>query len=260
MKVVILAGGFGTRISEESYLKPKPMIEIGGQPILWHIMKSYSYYGFREFVICCGYKANAIKEYFANYYWYHSDMTFEFKNSNKVTIHNNFAEPWTVTVVDTGLDTITGGRLKRVKEYIGDGSFMLTYGDGVCDIDLKKLYEFHRQHNKMVTLTAVQPGSRFGTLEIGESDLVEKFAEKKQEDGGWINGGFMVMEPEILEHIEGDRTVLEREPLEFAAMTDNLVAYRYKGFWQCMDTMRDKQYLEKLLAERKAPWMVWDKK
>ncbi len=260
MKVVILAGGFGTRISEESYLKPKPMIEVGGQPILWHIMKSYSHYGFNEFIICCGYRANTIKEYFANYYWYHSDLTFEFKSNNKVTIHNNFAEPWTVTVVDTGLNTMTGGRIKRVKEYIGDSAFMLTYGDGVCDIDLRELYLFHKKHGKMVTLTAVQPGSRFGTLEIGETDLVEAFAEKKLDEGGWINGGFMVMDPEFLEHIEGDSTVLEREPLEYAAATDNLVAYRYHGFWQCMDTLRDKRYLEELLEQGRAPWVTWNDK
>lgn len=260
MKVVILAGGYGTRISEESYLKPKPMIEIGGQPILWHIMKCYSYYGFNEFIICCGYRANVIKEYFANYYWYHSDMTFEFKNSNKITIHNNFAEPWTVTVVDTGLNTMTGGRLKRVREYIGNETFMLTYGDGVCDVNLCSLYEFHKSHKKMVTLTAIQPGSRFGTLNIGNTDLVEKFAEKKLDDGGWINGGFMVVESELLEHIEDDSTVLEKEPLEFVAATGNLVAYKYNGFWQCMDTMRDKQYLEKLIKEGRAPWVVWDER
>lgn len=258
VKVVILAGGFGTRISEESYMKPKPMIEIGGQQIIWHIMKSYSHYGFNEFVICCGYKANVIKEYFANYYLYHSDMTFEFKDSNKVTVHNNFAEPWKVTVVDTGLHTMTGGRLKRVEDYIGDETFMLTYGDGVSDINLRKLYDFHRQHKKMVTLTAIQPGSRFGTLEIGNMDLVERFAEKKTDDGGWINGGFMVIEPEFLKHIADDSVVLEREPLEYAAETDNLVAYKYNGFWQCMDTLRDKQYLEKLIEEGNAPWVMWN--
>lgn len=258
MKVVILAGGFGTRISEESYMKPKPMIEIGGQPIIWHIMKSYSHYGFNEFVICCGYKANVIKEYFANYYLYHSDMTFEFMDSNKITVHNNFAEPWSVTVVDTGLHTMTGGRLKRVEDYIGDDTFMLTYGDGVSDINLKDLYSFHKKHKKMVTLTAVQPGSRFGTLEIGDTDLVERFAEKKIDDGGWINGGFMVVESEFLKHIDGDSVVLEREPLEYAAETDNLVAYKYNGFWQCMDTLRDKQYLEKLIEEGNAPWVMWN--
>lgn len=258
MKVVILAGGFGTRISEESYLKPKPMIEIGGQPILWHIMKLYSHYGCNDFIICCGYKANVIKEYFANYYMYHSDMTFDFKGKNKVTIHNNCAEPWTVTVVDTGLNTMTGGRLKRVKDYIGNETFMLTYGDGVCDVDLRALQEFHKKHKKMVTLTAIQPGSRFGTLEIGENGLVEKFSEKKIDDGGWINGGFMVIEPELLDHIKDDTVVLEKEPLEFAAVTGNLVAYKHTGFWQCMDTLRDKQYLENLIIENKAPWVKWN--
>lgn len=257
MKVVILAGGFGTRISEESFLRPKPMIEIDGQPILWHIMKSYAYYGFNEFIICCGYKANIIKEYFANYYWYHSDMTFDF-SSNDITIHNNFAEPWKVTVVDTGLYTMTGGRVKRVEEYIGNETFMLTYGDGVCDINIRKLYEYHKEHGKMVTLTAIQPGSRFGVLEIGADALVENFAEKKTEDGGWINGGFMVMEPEILKIITDDTIILEREPLEWAARTKNLLAYKYHGFWQCMDTLRDKQYLEKLIESNEAPWMVWN--
>ncbi len=257
MKVVILAGGFGTRISEESYLKPKPMIEVGGQPILWHIMKSYSHYGFNEFVICCGYRANVIKEYFADYYLYHSDMTFEFSQNNKITIHNNFAEPWTVTVVDTGLNSMTGGRVKRVQDYIGNETFMLTYGDGVCDVNLSELYDYHRKHGKMVTLTAVQPGSRFGTLEFGKDDHVERFAEKKIDDGGWINGGFMVMEPEILTVISGDTIILEKEPLEYAATTNNLVAYRHTGFWQCMDTLRDKQYLEKLIETNQAPWILW---
>lgn len=260
MKVVILAGGFGTRISEESYLKPKPMIEIGGQPILWHIMKTYSYYGFNEFVICCGYKANVIKEYFSNYYMYHSDVTFSFEK-NEITIHNNYAEPWTVTVVDTGLNTMTGGRIKRIRKYLGEETFMLTYGDGVCDVNIKELYEFHKQHNKMVTLTAIQPGSRFGTLDINESnDHVNRFAEKNAEDGGWINGGYMVVEPQLLDHIADDSTVFEREPLEYAAATDNLVAYRHKGFWQCMDTLRDKNYLEQLIEKGHAPWMKWDER
>lgn len=260
MKVVILAGGFGTRISEESNLRPKPMIEIDGQPILWHIMKSYSHYGFNEFVICCGYKADVIKEYFANYYLHQSDITFEFSKDNKMTIHNNFAEPWIVTVVDTGLHTMTGGRVRRVKEYIGKETFMLTYGDGVCDVNLKKIYEYHKSHGKMVTLTAIQPGSRFGTLEFGNNDLVERFAEKKIEDGGWINGGFMVMEPEIIDTITDDTIILEKEPLEYAAETNNLVAFRHTGFWQCMDTLRDKQYLEKLIETNKAPWMKWRQK
>lgn len=259
MKVVILAGGFGTRISEESFLKPKPMIEIGNHPILWHIMKTYSYYGFNEFIICCGYKANMIKEYFANYYLYNSDITFDFSNCNEITIHSNFAEPWKVTVVDTGLNTLTGGRLKRVQKYIGDDTFMLTYGDGVCDINVRKLYEYHKSHGKMVTLTAIQPGSRFGTLEITDEAFVKSFAEKKLEDGGWINGGYMVMEPEFLDSVDfDDSTILEREPLEHAAMTNNLVAYKHEGFWQCMDTLRDKKLLEKLLEENNAPWVIWD--
>ncbi len=259
MKVVILAGGFGTRISEESYLKPKPMVEIGGQPILWHIMKSYSHYGFNEFVICCGYKANVIKEYFANYFLYNSDMTFDFSDDNKITIHNKFAEPWKVTVIDTGLNTMTGGRIKRVQGYIGNETFMLTYGDGVCDINIKELYDFHKAHKKMITITAIQPGSRFGTLEIADNGTVESFAEKKQEDGGWINGGYMVVEPEFLDSVTfTDDTVLERDPMENAASNSNLVAYKYNGFWQCMDTLRDKQYLDKLIMENKAPWVVWN--
>lgn len=258
MKVVILAGGFGTRISEESYLKPKPMIEIGGEPILWHIMKSYSYYGFNEFVICCGYKANVIKEYFANYYWYHSDMTFEFHNKNNVTVHNTYAEPWKVTVVDTGLNTMTGGRLWRVREYLENDAFMLTYGDGVCDIDICRLYDFHKENGRMVTLTAVQPGSRFGALDIDGNNAVRKFAEKDMHDGGWINGGYMVMEPEIFGCVEmDDSTVLEREPLEYAAKIGQLAAYKYSGFWQCMDTLRDKQLLDRLLNGQKAPWVKW---
>ena len=259
MKVVILAGGFGTRISEEGYLKPKPMIEIGAQPILWHIMMSYSYYGFNEFIICCGYKAHIIKEYFTNYYMYHSDMTFQFEK-NDVTIHNSYAEPWTVTVVDTGLNTMTGGRLKRVREYIGNSSFMLTYGDGVCDIDLNELYAFHKKHHKMVTLTAIQPGSRFGALDIDENNHVRKFAEKKVDGSGWINGGYMVIEPELINHISDDSTVFEREPLEYAAKTDNLIAYKHDGFWQCMDTMRDKNYLESIIEKGRAPWMKWNEK
>ena len=259
MKVVILAGGFGTRISEESYLKPKPMIEIGGQPILWHIMKSYSHYGFNEFIICCGYKANVIKEYFANYFLYNSDMTFDFSDNNRVTIHNKFAEPWKVTVIDTGLNTMTGGRVKRIQEYLNNETFMLTYGDGVCDINIRELYNYHKQHNKMITVTAIQPGSRFGTLEIDNNNLVESFAEKKQEDGGCINGGYMVVEPEFLDVVDiTDDTVLEREPMENAANTLNLMAYKYNGFWQCMDTLRDKQYLDKLIYENKAPWVVWN--
>lgn len=259
MKVVILAGGFGTRISEESEFRPKPMIEIGGNPILWHIMKSYLHYGFDDFVICCGYKANVIKEYFANYSLYHSDLSFDFRQKdNQMEILRSDMAPWKVTLVDTGLNTMTGGRLKRVAPYLGDETFMLTYGDGVCDIDLRKLLEFHRENRKMVTLTAIQVASRFGVLDFTEGNLVEAFVEKKERAGGWVNGGYMVMEPAILDSITDDSVVLEREPLEYAAASRNLIAYRHKGFWQCMDTMRDKKYLEELIQSGKAPWMVWD--
>ncbi|WP_312642515.1 glucose-1-phosphate cytidylyltransferase [Hydrogenoanaerobacterium sp.] len=259
MKVVLLAGGFGTRINEESHLKPKPMIEIDGQPIMWHIMKSYSHYGVNEFIICAGYKQHVIKEYFADYYLHRSDITFDFCNGNSLTIHNNVAEPWKVTVVDTGLNTMTGGRIKRVKDYIGNEPFMMTYGDGVCDIDLGKLLEFHKSHGKLATMTAVQPGGRFGTLEIEKDNTISRFAEKHKEDGGWINGGFMVLEPQVLDFIAGDSTVFEREPLERLSGEGQLVAYQYNGFWQCMDTLRDKQYLEELLEKGKAPWKVWNR-
>jgi len=257
MKIVILAGGYGTRISEESYLKPKPMIEIGNRPILWHIMKSYSHYGYNDFILCCGYKANVIKEYFYNYYLYCSDVTFNFENKKEMLVHNSIAEPWRVTLVDTGLDTMTGGRVKRVAHYLNGEAFMLTYGDGVCDINLSELEQYHRQNKKLVTLTAVQPKSRFGTLTIGQDNIVKTFAEKRQEDTGWINGGYMILEPEILNHISGDDTILEQEPLEYAAATGNLAAYMHCGFWACMDTMRDKQYLDKLLYDDTAPWKVW---
>lgn len=260
MKVVILAGGFGTRISEESEYKPKPMIEIGGQPILWHIMKTYAYYGFNEFIICCGYKANVIKEYFANYFWYHSDMTFDFRNGNSIEVHDTNVEPWKVTVVDTGLHTMTGGRLKRIAPYIGNETFMLTYGDGVCDVNIKNLVEYHKKHKKMVTLTAVQPSSRFGTLDFEKDNMVKIFAEKKEEAAGWINGGYMVMQPEIFQAIRDDSTVLEREPLEYAAKEGQLIAFKHTGFWQCMDTLRDKKSLETLIQNKNAPWMVWEEK
>lgn len=257
MKVVILAGGFGTRISEESYLKPKPMVEIGEQPILWHIMKMYSYYGFNDFVICCGYKAHVIKEYFANYYLHHSDITFDFSNNNKMTIHSNVAEPWRVTVVDTGLNTMTGGRIKRIQPYIGDESFMLTYGDGVCDVNITELLKFHQAHGKAATMTAVQPGGKFGALDINSDSTISGFAEKRKEDGGWINGGFMILAPMVFDLIEGDSTTFEREPLEKLAQMGELTAYQHSGFWQCMDTLRDKQMLEKLWAEKQAPWKIW---
>ena len=257
MKVVILAGGFGTRISEESHLRPKPMIEIGEMPILWHIMKSYSHYGYYDFIICCGYKGYVIKEYFADYYLHNSDVTFDFSRNNEMTIHNNVAEPWRVTLVDTGLNTMTGGRVKRIQKYIGKESFMLTYGDGVCDIDIYELEKFHHAHGKTVTITAVQPGGRFGALDIESSGLIQSFTEKRKEDGGWINGGYMVFNPEIFDRIVGDSTVLEREPLEGLAAAGQLMAYQYDGFWQCMDTLRDKLYLEDLLTKEKAPWKVW---
>lgn len=257
MKTVILAGGFGTRISEQSHLIPKPMIEIGGMPILWHIMKYYSSFGHNEFIICCGYKQYVIKEFFADYYLHTSDVTFDFTCNNEMTVHNNSSEPWKVTLVDTGLNTMTGGRVKRVKDYIGDEAFMLTYGDGVADVDINALIAFHQEHQKIATLTAIQPGGRFGMLEIKDNQQIREFKEKSKEDGGWINGGFMVLEPEIMNYIEDDSTVFERYPLESAASAGQLVAYRHTGFWQCMDTMRDKELLENLLQKGQAPWKVW---
>lgn len=254
MKVVILAGGFGTRISEESHLKPKPMIEIGDRPILWHIMKTYSYYGHNDFIICAGYKQHIIKQYFAEYYLHGSDITFDFSNNGDIIIHNNFSEPWKVTVVDTGLNTMTGGRIKRIKDYVGNEPFMMTYGDGVCDIDINELLEFHNKHKKIATMTAIQPGGRFGTLEIGDDNTINRFAEKRKEDGGWINAGYMVLEPKIFDYIEGDSTTFEKEPLEKVSQEGQLNAYRHNGFWQCMDTLRDKELLEKLWSEGKAPW------
>ena len=238
MKVVILAGGFGTRISEESHLKPKPMIEIGEKPILWHIMKMYSAYGFNEFVICCGYKQHVIKEWFADYYLHNSNITFDFTQENKMIVHNNVLEPWKVTLVDTGLNTMTGGRIKRVKEYLDGDTFMLTYGDGVADINIRELLKYHRSHGRMATIT--------------------NFKEKKKEDGGWINAGFMVLEPSIMDLIEGDDTVFEKYPLAEAARMGQLNAYRHRGFWQCMDTLREKNLLEELWQSGKAPWKIWE--
>lgn len=258
MKVVILAGGLGTRISEESHLKPKPMIEVGDAPILWHIMKYYSSYGFNEFIICCGYKGYVIKEYFADYYLHRSDVTFDFANNNEMIIHNNVAEPWKVTVVDTGLHTMTGGRLKRIQKYVGDQTFMMTYGDGVSDIDLDALLEFHRVHKKAATLTAIQPGGRFGVLDIDDNETVRQFSEKAKEDGGWINAGFMVLEPEVFDYIEGDDTFFEKESLENLALDGKLAAYRHEGFWKCMDTMRDKGMLDELWNSGQAPWKRWE--
>lgn len=257
MKVVILAGGFGTRISEESHLKPKPMIEIGDAPILWHIMKSYSYYGYDEFIICCGYKGYKIKEYFADYYLHRSDITFDFKNNNEMIVNSNVAEPWKVTLVDTGLKTETGGRLQRVQKYVGEETFMLTYGDGVSDINISELVDFHKASRKIATMTAIQPGGRFGVLEIDDSQAITNFAEKNKEDGGWINAGYMVMEPQIFDYLEGDSSVLERGPLENLARDNELMAYKYQGFWQCMDTLRDKIYLDMLVEKGTAPWVKW---
>lgn len=257
MKVVILAGGFGTRISEESHLKPKPMIEIGEQPILWHIMKYYSHFGFNDFVICLGYKAYVIKEFFADYYLHMSDITFDFSDHNKMIVHDNFAEPWKVTLVDTGLHTMTGGRLKRIREHIGNETFMLTYGDGVADVDIKALVDFHSCHGKIATMTAIRPSGRFGILDVQSGNEITAFREKSQEDTGLINGGFMVFKPDIFDYIEDDNTVLEKEPLERLASEKQLMAFKHKGFWQCMDTMRDKTYLDSLLTKDQAPWKVW---
>ena len=221
-------------------------------------MKEYSSYGFNEFVICAGYKQQVIKEYFANYYLHRSDITFDFTAQNEMVVHNNVAEPWKVSIVDTGLNTMTGGRIKRVRDYIGNDTFMLTYGDGVCDINIKELYDFHKKSGKLATMTAIQPGGRFGTLDIDESNTIERFSEKRKEDGGWINGGYMVIEPQVIDYIDGDQTVFEREPLERLAAEGQLQAYKHDGFWQCMDTLRDKNLLEELLEQNKAPWKIWE--
>lgn len=257
MKVVLLAGGFGTRISEESHLRPKPMIEIGGKPILWHIMKYYSSFGFNEFIICCGYKQHVIKEWFANYYLHNSDITLDFTKGNEMTVHNNVAEPWKVTMIDTGLNTMTGGRIKRIQPYVGNETFMLTYGDGVSNVDLKALLEFHKNHGKIATMTAVNVGQQFGVLEIDKDGTINKFREKNDSDGGVINAGYMVLNPEIFDYIDGDETVFEKKPLETVAAEGQLKAYMHKGFWKCMDTQRDKEQLEKMIAAGEAPWMVW---
>lgn len=258
MKTVLLAGGYGTRISEESHLKPKPMIEIGGIPILCHIMKQYSHFGYNEFIICAGYKQHVIKEYFANYFLHRSDVTFDFTENGKMTVHNNVAEPWKVTIVDTGLDTMTGGRVKRVKEHINGEPFMLTYGDGVSDIDITKLVDFHKSHEKLVTMSAYNANQRFGVIDIDEAGKIREFREKTQGDGNLINIGFMVCQPEFLDYIDGDNTILEKEPLETVAKGGQLMAYKHEGFWQCMDTLREKEQLEKLWASGNAPWKVWE--
>lgn len=259
MKVVILAGGLGTRISEESQFKPKPMIDLGGKPILWHIMKLYSHYGFNDFIICAGYKQYVIKEYFADYFLHTSDITYDFTNGrNEMTVHHNSSEPWKVTVVDTGLNTMTGGRVKRIQEYVGDGPFMLTYGDGVCDVDIGKLVEFHRAHGKLATLTSVIQKQQKGVLDIDAVGAVRAFREKQEGDGAPINAGFMVLEPQVFDYLDSDKTVLEREALEQLAVEGQLMSYRHVGFWQCMDNIREKEILEKLWASGQAPWKVWD--
>lgn len=257
MKVVILAGGFGTRISEESHLRPKPMVEIGDMPILWHVMKSYSSYGYNDFIICCGYKGYAIKEYFADYYLHNSDVTFDFSKENKMEVHNNVAEPWRVTLVDTGLNTMTGGRIRRIQKYLEGEAFMLTYGDGVCDVNIQELENFHNTHGKIATITAVQPGGRFGVIDVENDGLISVFKEKSKEDGGWINGGFMIFDTKIFEYLHTDQTILEKYPLEKLAEENQLMAYRHSGFWQCMDTLRDKNQLDAMIEANQAPWITW---
>ncbi|ADN09552.1 glucose-1-phosphate cytidylyltransferase [Sulfurimonas autotrophica] len=257
MKVVLLAGGYGTRISEETDLKPKPMVEIGGKPILWHIMKIYSHYGFNDFVILLGYKGYYIKEYFANYFLHQSDVTINMQ-TNKMEVHNNTSEPWKVTLVDTGLDTMTGGRIKRAQQYIGNESFLLTYGDGVSDINIADSVRFHKEHQKVVTMTAIQPEARFGNLDIDDNQNIKKFIEKPKTEAGWINGGFFICEPEVFDYISEDEScVFEQKPLQNLALDGKMVAYKHHGFWQPMDTLRDNQKLNQLWKEKIAPWKVW---
>jgi len=257
MKVVILAGGFGTRISEESHLKPKPMIEIGGRPILWHIMKIYSSFGFNDFVVCLGYKGYYIKEYFAHYFLHESDISFDFRDGNQRTVHNHTAEPWRVTLVDTGAETMTGGRIKRVARYLDGETFMLTYGDGVADVNIVDLLAYHHAHGKQATVTSIQPAGRFGALDLDSTNQVQGFQEKPKGDGSWVNGGFFILEPGVLDRIGDDSTVFEKEPMESLARDRQLVAYKHHGFWQPMDTLRDKNHLEDLWGGGQAPWKLW---
>ncbi len=256
MKVVLLAGGLGTRLSEETAVRPKPMVEIGGKPILWHIMKIYSHYGFNEFVVCLGFKGYMIKEYFSNYFLHMSDVTFDM-TSNSMEVHQKNVEPWRVTLVDTGADSMTGGRVKRVTPYLGNETFMLTYGDGVADVNISELLAFHRRHGRAATITSTQPSGRFGALNMTDESLVTSFQEKPAGDGSWINGGFFVLEPGVLDRIADDSTVFEKEPLESLARDGQLAAYKHNGFWQPMDTLRDKTHLEELWAGGKAPWKLW---
>lgn len=259
MKVVLLAGGLGTRISEETQYRPKPMLEIGGKPILWHIMKEYSFYGFNEFIICAGYKQHMVKEWFADYFLHNSDITFDFtQGRNDMVIHDQHCEPWKVTVVDTGLLTMTGGRIKRIQKYVGNETFMLTYGDGVCDVNIQELLKFHQSHGKIATLTAVQMEQQKGVLEIDGFNAVKSFREKKSADNAPINAGYMVLNPAIFQYLEDDKTVFEGKPMEQLAEEGQLMSYLYKGFWQCMDTQREKDILDKLLQEGKAPWVKWE--
>ena len=257
MKVVILAGGMGTRLSEETDLKPKPMVEIGGNPILWHIMKIYSSHGFNEFIICCGYKGYMIKEYFANYFIHQADITVDL-GKNSIEVHKSKAEPWKITLVDTGLNTMTGGRIKRVRDYLGNESFMLTYGDGVSNVNIKSLFDFHRKTGKLATVTAVQPSGKFGAINLTEGNTVKSFTEKPAADGAWVNGGFFVLEPGIFDYIkEDDATVWERSPLEDLANDNQLEAYKHTGFWRPMDTLRDRIELDNMWLTGKAEWKIW---
>jgi len=256
MKVVILAGGFGTRLSEETDIKPKPMVEIGGKPILWHIMKTYSSYGFNEFIILLGYKGYVIKEFFFNYFLHQSDVTIDIQ-SGKMEIHQNESEPWKVTLLETGLNTLTGGRIKRAKDYIGDGDFLLTYGDGLSDVDIAKTVAFHNSHGKNITMTAVQPAGRYGALDIKADNSISSFKEKPKGDGAWINGGFFVCKPEVLNYIAGDSTTFEQEPLTDLAAEGQLMSFKHDGFWECMDTLRDKTNLCQLWDSDQAPWKQW---
>ena len=257
MKVVILAGGYGTRISEESHLKPKPMVEIGEKPILWHIMKEYSHYGFNDFIICCGYMQHVIKQWFANYYLYNCDVTFDFSDNNRMIVHNSEVEDWKVTLVDTGLNTMTGGRIKRIQKFVGDEPFLMTYGDGVSNINLKELVDFHKSNDAVVTLTAAKLQQRFGVLSIDEGNMITSFREKSESDSERVNAGYMVMEPAVFDYIDGDHIFLEKEPLERLAAEGKLAAYKFDGFWYPMDTLRDKNKLEEMWAKGNAPWKTW---